>query len=553
MTTLKYMLGAVLPLCLSGSYVSAEELPKSTAVTITTASQSSVRDVNYRKNIDDLTADELKAYEHAVETMKRKSQENVYDRTGFLWQAWVHNCPAIDVLDGRQAPLSEEKLKRLLGNQNLDSCKVRNFLSVKGSAKMHPEYPGECEHQKNTFLQWHRAELYYYEQALQAADPEGLSGPSTKNVSLPYWNFTKKPTGTRYPKAFENPSSPLFDSTRNAEPLSSPLPTASPYLLSYIINFQDWQTFGGDVYGANGGGDLETKIHNQMHATYVGGNMGNNATAAMDPIFYVFHNFIDYSFDEWIKKHDEKNISGNGRTNYMRAEQNADLLNPVGFNEGSGDKKRTDSGDYLANMGQAELYFDSKKQGYGFLSNQEEFIQKDKVQALIDKHEQAGFVFGDNEVSLFSALLSYGASGAAAVPQIKISSPYTIPDHSVSKSWLSLVWKALAGDYDFQADVYLYPGNVTENIGDLNFRNRYLVTNTAHWALTGPHSNGELDMKQDITGIVNSLVGTKKGKVWQVTLAISGKEVQAKYKKDFLPPTIEESQPPINSTAKTLY
>ncbi|MGR9015086.1 MAG: tyrosinase family protein, partial [Gammaproteobacteria bacterium] len=419
MTTLKYMLGAGLLLCLSSSYVSAKEPPQSTSAMTGKASQPSVRTVNYRKNIDELTPYELAAYEHAVEMMKHKSQENVYDRTGFIWQAWVHNCPAVDVLDGRLASLTEEKLKKLLGNPNLSSCNVRNFLSVKGSAKTHSEYPGECEHRKNTFLQWHRAELYYYEQALQAADPDGLFGPSTKNVSLPYWNFTKRPTGQRYPKAFENPNSPLFDSTRNTAHLSSPLPTASPYLLSYIINYKDWQAFGGDEYGTGAGGDLETKIHNQMHATYIGGNMGDNTTAGLDPIFYVFHNFIDHSFEKWIETHGEKDISGNGRTNYMRAEQNDDLLNPVGFNEGSGDIKRTDSGKYIADMGQAELYFDTKKQGYQFEpSSTGEFIPKDKIQALIDKHEQAGFVFGENKVSLFSALLSYGSSGAAAAPQV---------------------------------------------------------------------------------------------------------------------------------------
>jgi tyrosinase len=28
--------------------------------------------------------------------MKKKIERNVFDRTGFLWQAWVHNCTNID-------------------------------------------------------------------------------------------------------------------------------------------------------------------------------------------------------------------------------------------------------------------------------------------------------------------------------------------------------------------------------------------------------------------------------------------------------------------------
>ena len=48
-----------------------------------------------RKNIDLLSADELAAYEHAIQILKDRSAANPFDRTGYLWQAWVHNCPFI--------------------------------------------------------------------------------------------------------------------------------------------------------------------------------------------------------------------------------------------------------------------------------------------------------------------------------------------------------------------------------------------------------------------------------------------------------------------------
>jgi len=51
--------------------------------------------VPQRKNIDLLTAPELAAYEHAIQILKDRSAANPYDRTGYLWQAWVHNCPFI--------------------------------------------------------------------------------------------------------------------------------------------------------------------------------------------------------------------------------------------------------------------------------------------------------------------------------------------------------------------------------------------------------------------------------------------------------------------------
>ena len=74
------------------------------------AEQGGARIVRYRKNIDELTPAELDAFKHAVGEMKRKSQENVYDRRGFLWQAWVHNCPSVDVFNDRQASLPGEGL-----------------------------------------------------------------------------------------------------------------------------------------------------------------------------------------------------------------------------------------------------------------------------------------------------------------------------------------------------------------------------------------------------------------------------------------------------------
>lgn len=517
--------------------------PTPTSKPAVVAPINSPRVVKYRKNIDDLGAEELAAYEHAVAVQKQKSQNNVFDRTGFLWQAWVHNCTWLDVPNLRQATLTPAQLKNILSKPNVNSCTIRNFVPMPGASPTHTENPGECEHRKNTFLQWHRAELYFQEQALQAADPEGKTGPSTKNVTIPYWNFTKKPSGVRFPKAFENPASPLYDSTRTSRALLSSLPTTSPYLLSYIIHFQDWPTFGGDEYGSAGGGTLETQIHNQMHATYIDGNMGDNSTAGLDPIFYVFHNFLDYSLERWIEEHNENQITGSGRDNYMRGEQDDNLLKPVGFDTGSADKPRSDSGPYTVNMGQAKIYFDTKKQGFAFQPGKDgEFIPKAQIQALIDQHEQAGFVFGDNPQSLFSALLSYGSSNAVANPRARLTGSYLIPDkttNSPAKLNFTLKRGVAQPDYSFQADVYLYPPGVKENIADINFRNRYLISNTVHWGLSGPHGGHEVPISINVTGIINSLVKTKQGEKWNLTVGLSGTD--AINAADFSVPTISGS------------
>lgn len=486
--------------------------------------QETPRPVHYRKNIDDLTPAELAAFKHAVAELKRKSERNIYDRSGFLWQAWVHNCTTVQAPADRQTALPPGTLQQVLADSSMNSCDVRSFAERRGGG-YHDEYPGECEHQKNTFLQWHRAQLYYYEQALRAADPNGERGPSTRDVALPYWNFTRQPSGVRYPKAFEDEGSPLFDRTRNTERLPSAMATASPYLLAYQIYYMDWAEFGGDQYGSNGGGALETRIHNHMHAFYIGGNMSDNVTAGMDPLFYAFHNFLDYSFEKWLQEHGDAGITGTGRSNRMRAEQDLSLPKPLGWTAAA-TPPRDDS--YTPNMGRADLYFDTIKQGYGYQPRYGgEFVYRDVLQTLIDQHQGAGFVFGDNAKSLFAALLSdQAADGTVGKPHVVISRPYTVPRKPVAipaKRYLKVTRAHLARDYSFQLDVYLHPASVKADLNDQRFRDRYLVTTTSHWALSGHPSHDSTCIAVDVTGIVNSLTpqpGRRKvHPKWQLTAA----------------------------------
>jgi Common central domain of tyrosinase len=48
-----------------------------------------------------------------------------------------------------------------------------------------------------------------------------------------------------------------------------------------------------------GFGTLENPAHNTMHGNYIGGLMGDPSTAALDPIFWSFHAYIDLLFLQW--------------------------------------------------------------------------------------------------------------------------------------------------------------------------------------------------------------------------------------------------------------
>lgn len=554
-----------------------------------------------RKNIDSLSNAELKAYEHAIDRMKQKSRDNIYDPEGFLWQAWVHNCPTV------WKPKAQDKvsLSELstapdwIGNSNefLQYCDFRPLLKSKlglGDEDFIKVHPGQCEHAKDTFLHWHRAEFYFFEKALQNADPEGKFGPSTKNVTVPFWNFTKAPTGERYPKAFENTQSPLFSIHRNMKPAQSPSNNrrdsnvndphrcgfnvtesssvkplscgyTSPYLLAYQVNFNNWREFGGSPYNRAGNfGAFEAQIHNPMHAIYAGCEgqsnrpecfMEDNSQAGFDPVFYSFHAFIDFTFDQWLRKNADKctldaGYCVTGGRMFMRGTQSKALPAPSGFTEGTTEPVEG----LYANMGRAELYFDSEKVGYKYDNPSAEFIDSELIEKIIEKHRDAGFDFYqhdgisrkpiDTTASLFSELLSYGAhKPATQVNQSQIKTSLLIlPELGstpVDSAILEIVRKPMdVEDYSFQADIYLVPKAVEVTpsiIADDDFRASHLAVSTAYWALgshgehqghQGHQQTSKVSLKQELVHLIGAILrGKNSTQQWQIVLVVSGNEV----------------------------
>ena len=202
-----------------------------------------------RRNIDDLTPEDLAAYERAVDCLKRSGE---YARL-----AAIHNH------------VSENP-------------------------------PSGCEHDSELFLPWHRGLLHHFEQALRATD----AGPSARDLSIPYWDWTRLPRGgRRYPDPFMRTDSPLFQEVRVPDP---PDPDVTPEQITEVVTlYPKWEEFAGLPKNSipKGEGMMESPHHDYMHIGFIMGPMAIPSSAANDPIFWSFHAFVDRQWNRWQRIH----------------------------------------------------------------------------------------------------------------------------------------------------------------------------------------------------------------------------------------------------------
>lgn len=188
----------------------------------------------------------------------------------------------------------------------------------------HPAFPtppnsagfwDQCQHQSWYFLPWHRGYVAAFE-AVVATTIRDLGGP--EEWALPYWNYSEplaaNPDARLMPPAFRDEllpdGSPNFLwSRRNAVP-DGDFALDDTVVHLDALTFQNFTNaaigapsgFGGPPTGFNpGGGDngaLESIPHNRVH-TRIGGFMGDPATAALDPIFWLHHCNIDRLWEAW--------------------------------------------------------------------------------------------------------------------------------------------------------------------------------------------------------------------------------------------------------------
>ncbi|HXA19668.1 MAG TPA: tyrosinase family protein [Thermoanaerobaculia bacterium] len=213
-----------------------------------------------RRNIECLSADEVATYRHAIDVLKKRdpSKDNPNDplHNSYQWYAALHN-----------------------GDGSISNCNHINEL----------------------FLPWHRALLLVFERALQESDPAN----GTRSIMLPYWNWAVDPTGLRYPKVFEVKGDPLYAVRATKQPEKRQYSEAQ--LNDVIQSSTNWRMFGGSPCSdpdcpGTAPGNLEHPWHNNMH-NWIGGAMRSDTTAAVDPLFWSFHDYIDLIFARWQSAH----------------------------------------------------------------------------------------------------------------------------------------------------------------------------------------------------------------------------------------------------------
>jgi hypothetical protein len=205
--------------------------------------------IRMRKSVESLGKTELEAYERAIDIVKKRSDANPADPEGYLYWANLHN----------------------------------DFDTPRSG----------CAHFSEKFLPWHRRHLVDFENVLRKTDPA-----VTANVMIPYWDWSKTPKeGVHFPKAFENEASPLFIARRKRTP-----PPWDAEDLKKLVQDDDWSLFAGkpdasDGFGENPG-SLESGPHNTLH-TNISRSMESPGSAALDPIFWSFHAYIDVMWTRW--------------------------------------------------------------------------------------------------------------------------------------------------------------------------------------------------------------------------------------------------------------
>lgn len=199
-----------------------------------------------RKNVNNLSSDELSAFRAAISAMMQIS-----DNRGYNFQAGIHGVPQF-----------------------------------------------ACMHRVELWLAWHRAYLYFFELFLS---DQGAG------VTLPWWDWTSDTSHTNgLPAAYTD----AVDPSGNPNPLlraqiqvPNPQPgwptetSRNPDDPANLPSVDDVNT----ILALTSWADFWSKLadpHDQVHG-WVGGTMGVVAWSAYDPVFWAHHSMVDRLWYLW--------------------------------------------------------------------------------------------------------------------------------------------------------------------------------------------------------------------------------------------------------------
>ena len=267
----------------------------------------------------------LELYEKAVSLMKERSSVNQGDPFGWVYQAGMHgnfwrNVEQLASWSSQYGYEFTSEADVLVGNTVLNNC--THYNGQWGGVAIAPGTDMEVN-----FLSWHRLYVQSFESVIrEILSQEGIEG--AENWAIPYWEYTNPNEGI-IPSIFRDQNSPLYELSRgvrinNGESMED---------LGVLQNIQNglknsyeqstYQSFNTqldgnphgkmhDVIGGEQDSDAEkliTKAAQQAYAERLGagdaddigdeGLMANVASAALDPIFFLHHSYIDKIWSDW--------------------------------------------------------------------------------------------------------------------------------------------------------------------------------------------------------------------------------------------------------------
>lgn len=195
------------------------------------------------------------------------------------------------------------RAQSILDNRSYNT--IAGFHGAPGWYCWHHQFNPRTAIQARLFLPWHRAYLWWLEQALQ---------DQVEGAALPWWDWTSvrevPPAYTadtfdgqgnpleRYRiRIAETVNNPRIDRETRRNPGQAGRLPSSADVADLLDNEPDFASFS----------DTLQRYHDGVHV-WVGGDMSDPTTAGFDPIFYAHHCMIDRIWYLWQIRNGPGNI-----------------------------------------------------------------------------------------------------------------------------------------------------------------------------------------------------------------------------------------------------